>query len=62
MSLICKGRYVAVKSGNKAFNGVVQEVIWDFDQWAYKVDGEWYCQSEVSELESKEPVVIVKNA
>lgn len=27
--------------------GIVEDVAWDFDQYVFKVNGDWYCQSEL---------------
>lgn len=42
---------VNVRSGDKSFTGEVTKIEWDFDHWAFYIDKNWYCQSEVS-LES----------
>jgi hypothetical protein len=39
---------VTIKSGDKLFNSVIEKVEWDLDQWSYLINGNWYCQSEVS--------------
>lgn len=43
-------RMVKVISGDKTFEGEVTQICWDTDQWAFLVNDEWYCQSEVYEL------------
>ena len=50
MDKIQPNQKVKVKGNFGWFEGVVEKVEWDVDQWAYFVDGEWYCQSEVSPL------------
>lgn len=40
-------RMVKVISGDDVFEGEVTAMRWDIDQWAFMVDGEWYCQSEI---------------
>jgi len=44
------GTDVTVRSGDKRLNGKIEKSEWDFDQWTYFVNGEWYCQSEVTKL------------
>ena len=39
---------VIVKSGDRRFEGFIEKVGWDIDQNIYFIDGEWFCQSEVS--------------
>lgn len=41
-------RMVKVISGDDVFEGEVTAMSWDIDQWAFMVDGEWYCQSEIN--------------
>ena len=41
-------RMVKVISGDDVFEGEVTAISWDIDQWAFMVDGEWYCQSEIN--------------
>jgi hypothetical protein len=33
---------------SNVFEGEVTAMSWDIDQWAFMVDGEWYCQSEIN--------------
>lgn len=40
-------RIVTVHSGEKIFEGEVTELVWDVDQWAFKINGFLYCQSEI---------------
>lgn len=39
---------VIVMSGDNYFQGKIDKVEWDLDQWSYFINGRWYCQSEVS--------------
>jgi hypothetical protein len=39
---------VIVKSGDKTFEGIIESIEWDFDQYIYLINGEWFCQSEVN--------------
>jgi hypothetical protein len=39
---------VIVKSGDRLFEGLIEKVEWDTDQNIYLINGEWFCQSEVS--------------
>ncbi|MDA3821799.1 MAG: hypothetical protein PF450_04190 [Bacteroidales bacterium] len=41
---------VEVRSGELIFQSTVDDVKWDSDQWSYHINGNWYCQSEVTEL------------
>jgi hypothetical protein len=41
-------RMVKVISGDDVFEGEVTAISWDIDQWAFMVDGEWFCQSEIN--------------
>ena len=41
-------RMVKVISGDDVFEGEVTAMSWDIDQWAFMVDGEWYCRSEIN--------------
>ena len=43
-------RMVRVISGDDNFIGEVTKIEWDLDQWAYFVNGEWYCQSEINRI------------
>lgn len=45
------GDTVKIKSGNKRFEGVVNDIIWDFDHHIYNVNNEWYGTSEVYSIE-----------
>lgn len=45
-----KGSKVFVRSGDKILHGKVDNYEWDLDQWTYLVNGNWYCQSEVTEV------------
>jgi len=52
VSAICKmntkaKRLVKVNSGDEVFVGELTQMQWDFDQWAFMVNGKWYNQSEV---------------
>ena len=42
------GTLVTVRSGDNVFDGKIEESEWDFDHWIYLLNGEWYCQSEVT--------------
>lgn len=48
-----KGAKVRVKSGDREFESFVEMVEWDWDQWAFLIYGEWFCQSEVEIIDSK---------
>jgi hypothetical protein len=50
MSAIPEGTRVEVRSGEAWFKGNIEEYALDFDQFVYKINGEWYCQSEVTPL------------
>lgn len=50
---IPKGALVKVSSGDRIFEGFVEMVEWDYDQWAYLIFGEWFCQSEVQEIKQQ---------
>lgn len=38
---------VKVISGDDFFEGVINKVEWDLDQWSYLINNKWYCQSEI---------------
>ena len=39
---------VIVKSGDRLFEGLIEKIDWDIDQNIYLINGEWFCQSEVT--------------
>jgi hypothetical protein len=39
---------VTVTSGVQIFEGTIEDIEWDFDQHVYLINGEWFCQSEVT--------------
>ena len=39
---------VIVKSGDRLFEGLIEKIEWDTDQNIYLINGEWFCQSEVT--------------
>jgi len=47
------GDTVKVKSGDKRFDGVVCDIVLDFDHYIYNVNNEWYGTSEVYSIEHK---------
>lgn len=54
LQVISKGSLVIVSSGDDLFLGKVDEIEWDVDQWSYKINNKWYCQSEVSKARIKD--------
>lgn len=45
-----KPQMVKVNSGDNIFVGSITGVNWDLDQWAFMVNGEWFCQSEITPI------------
>ena len=39
---------VIVKSGDRLFEGLIKKIEWDTDQNIFLINGEWFCQSEVT--------------
>jgi hypothetical protein len=39
---------VIIKSGDRLFEGLIEKIKWDTDQNMFLINGEWFCQSEVT--------------
>ena len=39
---------VIIKSGDRLFEGLIEKIDLDIDQNIYLINGEWFCQSEVT--------------
>jgi hypothetical protein len=50
---------VIVKSGDRLFEGLIEKIEWDIDQNIFLINGEWFCQSEVT---SKKGIEIIQVA
>ena len=48
---------VIVKSGDRLFEGLIEKIEWDTDQNIFLINGEWFCQSEVT---SKKGIEIIQ--
>ena len=48
MSNMKENDSVIVKSGDRLFEGLIEKIEWDTDQNIYLINGEWFCQSEVT--------------
>lgn len=44
---VSEKRKVRVISGDQCFEGEVTAMEWEVDQWIFKINGMWYCQSEI---------------
>lgn len=49
---------VIVKSGDRLFEGLIEKIEWDTDQNIFLINGEWFCQSEVTSKKSIEIIQV----